>query len=85
MFKYITRFHEKEVVWRYMQGFPILINGTPAGENEIKSLVVLSVKIAHLPRDIAHPNAIQETQDGTVELSEEAGNLPRARLAGVFS
>jgi hypothetical protein len=57
-------------------GFPILINGTLVSVNEIEALVVLRVKIAHLPKNIAKPDAVHETQDGTVELSEETRNVP---------
>jgi hypothetical protein len=38
--------------WYKWQGFPILINRTPSSQNEIQGLIDLSIKIAHLSRDI---------------------------------
>ncbi len=70
---------------REPQGFPILIDGTLTSKNEIQGLVVLSVKIAHLSRDITTPNAIHEAQDRTIELSEETGGRAGTWLTGIFS
>ena len=67
------------------QGFPILINQTITSEHKSKSLFDMSVEIAHLPGDIVDPCPIHQTQRSAVELSQEALNLPCARLAGIFS
>ncbi len=53
-------------------------------EHQSQSLFNMGVKIAHLARDIANPHPIQQTQDGAIELSEQAGNRPGAGLAGIF-
>jgi hypothetical protein len=66
------------------QGFPILINRTGTGEDQSQCLVKMGIKIAHLASDIAHAEAIQETQDGTIELGEQAGNRASTGLAGIF-
>ena len=65
------------------QGFPILINRTMSSENEIESLVVLSVKIAHLSRNIANPNAIHETEDRAVASRQETGRM-RSRMTHIM-
>ena len=57
-----------------LQGFPILIDGTGASEHKSKRLFRMSIKIAHLPRDIANANPVHETQDRTIELSKQTGN-----------
>src|SRR5579884_2664692 len=67
------------------QGFPILIKRTQSSQNEIESLVNLSIKIAHLLRDIANANAIHEAQDRAVHLSEQTGRRAGACLTGIFS
>jgi len=44
-----------------IQGFPILIDGTRASEQKSESLLRMSIKVAHLPRDIANTNPVHET------------------------
>lgn len=68
-----------------MRGFPLLINRTPASEQKSKSLLVMGIKGAHLPSDIANAGPIHQAQNGAIELSQETGNWAGAGLAGVFS
>jgi hypothetical protein len=44
----------------------------------------MGVKIAHLASGIANAKAIQQTQDGTMELGKQTGNRTSAGLAGIF-
>ena len=64
--------YQSGYIWR--QGFPILIHGTRASEHKSERLLRMSIKVAHLPRDIANANPIHETQDRAIELSEQTGN-----------
>jgi hypothetical protein len=80
------RYMEVEAVNRtYTDGLSILINDRLACENEIKSLIILRVKITHLPGGIANAYTIHEAQDGTIQLSKETGGWSGARLAGILS
>jgi hypothetical protein len=45
----------------------------------------MSIKVAHLPRDIANAGPIHETQDRAIELSEQTGNRARASLTRIFA
>ena len=67
------------------QGFPILIDGTRASEHKSERLLRMSIKEAHLPRDIANANPVHETQDRAIELSEQTGNRPSASLTRIFA
>jgi len=40
------------------QGFPILKNGTLTSKHEVEGLLKMSIKVAHLPRDIANPSPV---------------------------
>lgn len=62
----------------------MLISGTRTSEDQSQSLVKMGVKIAHLASHIANAEAIQQAQDGTIELSEQALNRAGTGLAGVF-
>jgi hypothetical protein len=67
------------------QSFPILINGTAASEQKIKSLLRMGIEVAHLSGDIVNVSLIHEAQDGTIELSKKAGNRPGRSLTGIFT
>jgi hypothetical protein len=45
----------------------------------------VSIKVAHLPRDIPNASPIHQTQDRTIELSQQVGNRASARLTGIFA
>ncbi|WP_201381625.1 hypothetical protein [Ktedonobacter sp. SOSP1-52] len=66
------------------QGFPILKNGRLIGENEIKSLIEMGIKEAHLTSDIANAKTIHEAQDIAIELSKQVGNGASTSLAVVL-
>ncbi len=63
----------------------MLKNGTATSEQKSERLLDMSIKVAHLPSDIAHTNAIHEAQDRTIQPSEQARNRSSTRLASIFS
>lgn len=44
----------------------------------------MSVKVAHLPSDIANARSIHQHQDGAIQLSQKTGKRACACLAGIF-
>jgi len=66
-------------------GFPILVHGTRAREHKSERLLRMSIKVAHLPRDIANASPIHQTQDRAIELSEQTGNRASASLTRIFA
>jgi len=45
----------------------------------------MSIKVAHLSRDIANTSPIHETQDGAIELSQKARHWASASLTRIFA
>jgi len=67
------------------QGFPILLDETRAREQKSERLLRVSIKVAHLARDIADASPIHQTQDRTIELSQQARDRASARLTRIFA
>ena len=87
--------HHSEVVYQMSsrlprhrcarQGFPILKDDTGAGEHQSERLLRMSIKVAHLACDIANASPIHETQDGTIELSQQVGNRASTSLTCILA
>lgn len=56
-----------------------------SSKDKSQSLLRMGFKEAHLARHIANTDAIHQTQNQTIELSEQASDRPGAGLASIFS